>query len=282
MKLTARRTLKNLGCESCIFALLGGCDDCPSNRKTKISNEAKPEDLSIMLRALNLKSSSVDLSKTFDGTTYPKTPEEFIAQGWLHRVYRRLVRYTLKDICNEAEDIAIDVFINIIRPSEKLGGSSYLERYDPKSRPFGVYLFRAVNNEVYRRFRRENTDTGRKLANKFSFDTSPHIGGDFAPHTFYDEYIVDQNAEDGSETAQAIDALDTLIDELHWMQEPPFSYSVLDLLLKGYTPNQAASHMKKPRREVMAVVERIRGSETVKTLMVECGWASPLEVDTLN
>ena len=206
-------------------------------------------------------------------TSYPRTVEEMLEQGWYDKILSKVKKYNLNDILNTPEEIVQDIFMDLLK-------SRYLERYDPEKRNFEVYIYVFVTNSVKKRGIREGSKNGRNIVNHNSLEyTQDEDGASVTGVTFldridtlvtedqYSDIVIQDLIERTRASLQAFKASSSFIYEGVEYQRDPLT--VFNLLLEEKSVPEIAEILGTSKQFIYNLLQRIRSTKEMQEFHME-------------
>lgn len=196
----------------------------------------------------------------------PANIEEFLEGGWDRLVKKHILRFNLKDITYNVEDLTQDILLKMVE-------TNYLESFDKEQRDFNVYIVVFVRNYLCRLYKREClSKNGWSIVNAKGIEfSSPDNPDTFDKNMVYLDTLEAKLDEDPD--------LNLLIEDLRAELQSKFKASsfiefngqtigkepvqVLNLLLQDYTVSEISSIFDTSKQFVYILLNKIRSSENL-------------------
>lgn len=203
------------------------------------------------------------MSKNFSQSyVAPQTIEELLNQGWGERIYSRIRRFVLYDVCNNEDDLFQDIICLLL-------STKYLERYNAEYNSFEAYLYIFVDNYLKRKFTRENTKNGKNIVTRSSLEISvPSDDYDYEPGVIFLETLLDATATvDSMDFNLNLQALKKKLSLKYkassyvlynGVEIPRDPTSVLQLLEADMTVAEIAEVFKTSKQFVYSLIKKVR------------------------
>lgn len=206
----------------------------------------------------------------------PRNMDEFIEQGWVQIVERRVRRKALKDVNNSPEDLAQDILLSLI-------STDYIQRFNPEFRTFEVYLYVFIDNYMKKKFQKENTRNGKGIVNRASLEISmPDSSEELRKDVVYMESLQLSSTLEEESTLYMDEFIESVREELsqykasssveyngRTLQRDPVT--VFDLMLEDYTVAEIAEMFDTSKQFIYNLLKKIRSCPTIVEAKLEMG-----------